>query len=78
MQGVFVAPLAMLLFFQFLLRLFLVHKRDVVTALAFRTLQPNDVCHALSPHFVPCYDCEDKQFHKGDGTHRPKRPTQMM
>jgi hypothetical protein len=73
MQGVLVAPFAMLALFQFLLRLFFVYKRDVVTALTFRTLQPNDVSHVFSPHSNPrLASAGTKKCAEGDGTHRPK------
>jgi hypothetical protein len=49
MQGMLITPLTMFLLFQFFLRFFLVYKRDVVTALAFRTLQPYDICHTFHP-----------------------------
>jgi hypothetical protein len=45
MQGVLVAPLAMLGLLQFFLRLFLVHARDVIAALALSALQPHYIGH---------------------------------
>ena len=46
-QGVFVTPLAVLLFLHLLSLLFLVDEGNVVPPLAFGTGQPNDVCHAF-------------------------------
>ena len=47
-QGVLVAEFAVFLFFELFGGFFLVHKRNIVAALAFCALKTNDVCHFLS------------------------------
>ena len=48
MQGVLVAELAIFFLLQLFLCLFLIYKRDVVTALALGALTTDDVSHAYS------------------------------
>ncbi len=46
MQGVLVAELAIFFLLQLFLRFFLVHKRNIIAALALGALKTDDVSHA--------------------------------